>query len=165
MPAPALKSQTSKPPTAKPRASGSVKPSHQGAFMSTKQMISHARSGDSFVFRMPSDTLFGWLVGMDDYHYFVVVHEGLTDSISNPEVWPSQAMTESKTHLVLVHKTAPAIVFMDVNISQVPDEVQDVVARVGDPFLSYWEQQETMQQETMLQETMLLDSADLAQSS
>jgi hypothetical protein len=115
------------------------KPRH-GSFMSTKQLVSHARAGNAFIFSTGDDTLLGWLVGMDDYHYLVVAHDALSMAVSERGATGDDFQSDV-TALVLVHKSAPVVVFSDINISQVTDVVQDRVARIGDPFLSYWEQQ------------------------
>lgn len=121
--------------------------------MSAKQMVAHARGGDAFIFTTAQDRLYGWLVGMDDYHYLVLVHEALTDSLTKDDVWPTMALVSSEMSLALVHKSSPMILFMDLNISQTTDAVQDQVARVGDPFLSYWEQQPDDQPPVTLKST------------
>jgi len=96
-----------------------------GSAMSTKQMAYAAVAGRRLTVHIPGcPPLFGYLVGMDDFHWLVAeIHEGRPQ----PQV---------STHLV--HKSAPRIrIDHEASLSDESTAAQALVNEIGGSFFAH----------------------------
>ncbi len=94
--------------------------------MSTKQMAQAAVKGRTVRVHIPgTETLHGYLVGMDDFHWLV----------AEPDL-DVQGKAVVATHLV--HKSAPRIMIDSTSLlSEEPDVIQAAIQEIGGSFFAY----------------------------
>jgi hypothetical protein len=89
--------------------------------MSDKQVGLAAYNRRRLAFQTTVDTVRGYVVGMDDFHWLVAV----------PQIGNGR-----EAHLVLVHKTCPLVDFSEVFLEMETEDNKTFIRRVGMPF---WE--------------------------
>ncbi len=96
--------------------------SRQGSSMSDKQIGRAAYDRRKMSFQTTVETVRGYVVGADDFHWLVAV----------PQIGNGR-----ESHLTLVHKTCPLVDFMEVFLEMETEESRTFIQKVGTPFWEY----------------------------